>query len=196
MSLISADAVLIVIDVQQAFDNPKWGQRNNPSAEANIGHLLASWRSGSRPVIHIQHRNPKPGSLFNPDSPGFLVKPEALPLAGEPILFKDVNSAFIGTDLEQRLRSAGATTLVIIGITTDHCVSTTTRMAGNLGFHTYIVSDATATFERTGPDGKYYSAQLMHDTALASLNGEFADVVSTAQLLGGLVVKEPDSSVA
>jgi nicotinamidase-related amidase len=99
------------------------------------------------------------------------------------VIFKDVNSSFIGTDLEERLRKQGASMVVIVGITTDHCVSTTTRMAGNLGFTTYIVSDATATFERRGPDGKHYSAQQMHDTALASLNGEFAAVVDTRTVL-------------
>lgn len=189
MNQLFNDAVLVVVDVQQAFDNPKWGKRNNPSAETNIGQLLASWRARNRRVIHIHHCNPKPDSLFNPGSTGVLVKPEALPLEGEPVLFKDVNSAFIGTDLEQRLRSAGATTLVFVGLTTDHCVSTTIRMAGNLGFNAYVVSDATATFDRTGQDGKHYAAQLMHDTALASLNGEFAKVVSTAQVLEALEAK-------
>ena len=189
MNYLSEDTLLVVIDMQQAFDNPKWGQRNNLSAEANIAQLLASWREAKRQVMHVHHRNPKPNSLFNPDSSGIVAKPEALPLEGEPVLFKNVNSAFIGTDLEQRLRAIGATTLVVVGMTTDHCVSTTTRMAGNFGFDTFIVSDATATFDRSGPDGKYYPAQLMHDTALASLNGEFAEVVSTAQVLQALAAK-------
>ena len=115
-----------------------------------------------------------------------MVKPEAMPLAGEPVIYKDVNSAFIGTDLEQRLRTNGIADVVMVGITTDHCVSTSTRMAGNLGFTTYIVSDATAPFERTGPDGKHHTAEQMHDTALASVNEEFAIVVSTADLLAAL----------
>ena len=128
----------------------------------------------------------KAGGRFHPDAPGFAVKPEARELPGEIIITKQVNSAFIGTDLEARLRAGGITTVVIVGITTDHCVSTTTRMAGNLGFDTIIVSDATATFERTGPDGRHYSADEMHDTALASLSGEFATVMSTAQILESL----------
>jgi nicotinamidase-related amidase len=179
-------AALIVVDVQQAFNDPSWGERNNPDAERHIAQLLAGWRRTGRPLYHIQHRSQRPGSLFHPDAPGFQVKPEALPLAGEPVLYKNVNSSFIGTDLEQRLRASGIDTLVICGITTDHCVSTTIRMAGNFGFEVYCVSDATATFERTGPDGGHYSAQLMHDTALASLHGEFATVVPTAEVLMSL----------
>ncbi|QCP52602.1 cysteine hydrolase [Trinickia violacea] len=186
MNSLPRDAVLIVIDVQQAFNDPSWGQRNNPSAETNIAALLAGWRKTQRPIIHIQHRSARLESLFHPDRPGFKVKPEAEPLSEEPVIYKDVNSAFIGTDLEQRLRTMGAKTLVIVGITTDHCVSTTTRMAGNFGFETYLVSDATATFERRGPDGNVFSAELMHETALASLHREFATVIDTASVLAGL----------
>jgi nicotinamidase-related amidase len=180
------NAALIVIDVQRAFDNPAWGERNNLGAEANIAALLEAWRSTGRPLFHIQHRSQRPASLFRPDAPGFPFKPQAEPLAGEPVLSKSVNSAFIGTDLEQRLRDAGIATVVICGITTDHCVSTSTRMAGNLGFEAFIVSDATATFERVGPDARHYTAQQMHDTALASLHGEFATVVDTPEVLAAL----------
>ncbi|MEQ5843463.1 cysteine hydrolase [Paraburkholderia acidicola] len=186
MQSLSPDTVLIVIDVQQAFDDPSWGQRNNLAAEANVAALLAGWRKTRRPVIHVQHRSRRPESLFHPDRPSFAVKPEAEPLPGEPVIFKEVNSGFIGTDLEQQLRARGAVTLVIVGITTDHCVSTTTRMAGNLGFETYLVANATATFERRAPDGQHFSAQQMHETALASLHGEFATVLDTATVLAAL----------
>ena len=104
----------------------------------------------------------------------------------EPVLKKNVNSAFIGTDLKQQLDNANIKKVVIVGLTTDHCVSTTVRMAGNYGFDTYIVSDATATFDKTGADGQKFSAEIIHETALASLHHEFATVVDTAVLLSEL----------
>jgi Amidases related to nicotinamidase len=174
---------LLVIDVQEAFENPAWGARNNPQAEARIADIIGAWRSHGRPVFHVQHVNPTPGSLFNPGSAGVPIKAEARPLPDELLFVKCVNSAFIGTDLEVQLRARGIETLVIVGITTDHCVSTTTRMAGNLGFATYLVSDATATFERTGPDGRHYSASEMHDSALASLHGEFCTVIESSEAI-------------
>jgi nicotinamidase-related amidase len=174
------DAVLMVIDVQQAFNHRRWGQRNNPEAESNMAKLLALWRKAKRPIIHVQHLNPKPESLFN--GQGFEIKPEVAPLAGEPVVVKNVNSAFIGTDLQERLGSMGAKKLVLVGMTTDHCVATTARMAGNLGFDTWVVSDATATHERIGTRGQHYTAEEMHDTALASLNGEFATVVTASEI--------------
>lgn len=186
MKQLPINAALIVIDVQQAFDHPGWGRRNNPDAEGKIALLLAGWRAGGRPLFHVQHRSARPDGHFRPDAPGYRFKPEAQPLAGEPVICKSVNSAFIGTDLEQRLRDAGIGTVLLCGLTTDHCVSTTARMAGNLGFDTYLAGDAAASFERKGPDGRYFSADEMHATALASLHGEFATVVTTAQALAAL----------
>jgi nicotinamidase-related amidase len=180
---VTSHAALLLVDVQQGLDHPRWGKRNNPGAERNIASLLAAWRRAGRPVIHVQHMSVERDSPLRPELPGNAFKPEAAPLPGEPIFRKTVNSAFIGTTLEAHLRAQRIDALVIVGLTTDHCVSTTTRMAGNLGFRVTLVSDATATFERTGPDGAHHSAEQMHQLALASLHREFATVRGTDEVL-------------
>ena len=176
---------LLLVDVQQGLDDPRWGTRNNPEAEQRIADLLTGWRTAGRPVIHAQHLSLEPQSPLRQDRPGHVFKPEARPAAGEPVFQKHVNSAFIGTGLEAYLRTHGIEELVVAGITTDHCVSATVRMAGNLGFAVTVVEDACATFERQGPDGACYSADLMHRVTLASLHGEFATVRSTREVLAG-----------
>jgi nicotinamidase-related amidase len=179
---------LIVIDVQHAFD--EWEEagkrRNNPEAVARIVDLLHAFRQHGAPIFHIRHEGTRPDSTFLPGSTGFAVKDEAREREGEPVLVKRVNSAFIGTDLEDRLRTAGIKTLVICGATTNHCVETTTRMAGNLGFDARLVRDATWTFDRVGPDGDLHSAEAIHAMTLANLNGEFARIVSTAEAIASL----------
>lgn len=182
MSLSSGTALLL-IDVQRGLDDPRCGARNNPDAEHRIAELLAAWRQAGRPVIHVQHLSLEPDSPLREDAPGHVFKSEAMPWADEPVFRKHVNSGFIGTGLEAHLRGRGIETLVVAGLTTDHCVSTTVRMAANLGFAVTVVEDATATFERRGPDGTHYSAELMHRSALASLHGEFARVRSVREIL-------------
>ena len=179
---ITQKTALIIIDVQQGFDEPIWGRRNNPDAEANIARLIGVWRREKRPIIHIQHCSVEPGSPLRPELPGCQFKPEATPIEGEPVFKKTVNSAFIGTQLEAHLKDNGIAHMVIVGLTTDHCVSTTTRMAGNLGFNVLLVADATATFDRKGPDGEDYLAEDIHAIHVASLNGEFCQAVTTESL--------------
>lgn len=178
------NAALILIDIQQGFDDLKyWGARNNPGAEANAAALLQAFRNTGRPVFHVQHRSTNPVSPLRPGQPGCEFKPEVLPLPGETVIGKQVNSAFIGTDLEARLRALDICTLVIAGLTTAHCVSTTTRMAGNLGFRVLLAADACATNAQTGYDGRIYDAETVHALALASLHGEFAKVSDTVKIL-------------
>lgn len=176
-------AALLLVDVQKAFDDPYWGPRNNPQAEHNIATLLAHWRQQHRPVIHVRHFSVEAHSTLRPERPGAAYKDEALPIAGEKEFTKSVNSAFIGTDLEAYLHQQQITTLVIVGISTDHCVSTTTRMAGNLGFTNILVSDACASFDRRSYDGKIYPAEEIHQIHLASLDREFCTVKSTREVL-------------
>lgn len=159
MRHVDLTTALVIVDVQDVFDEPRWGRRNNPNAEANIARLLKEWRRRELPIFHVRHLSPVPSSSFNAAHAGSRIKRLVQPLDGEPTIIKSVNSAFIGTDLEERLRQNGITGLVMTGLTTNHCVETTTRMAGNLGFDSDFVSDATATFDRIGPDGIRHAAE-------------------------------------
>jgi nicotinamidase-related amidase len=191
-------SALIVIDMQYGFDNMAWGTRNNPGAEACVALLLKAWREAGGPIVHVHHHSTNPMGFFRPGTRGSEPKPQAAPRDGEAVYHKRVNSAFIGTTLETDLRNQGIESLVIVGLTTNHCVSTTARMAGNLGFDTYVVADATATFERFGADGRLRGADEVHDAALGDLHGEFAEVVDTKTVIAALIHKdrEPTPSVA
>lgn len=185
MTELAPNAALILVDVQQGFSETAYfgGNRNNPHAEVHIKQILEAWRASQRPIYHIKHNSTEPNSPLRPNQIGNEFMPEVTPQNHEPVIGKTVNSAFIGTDLEKRLRDNDIEQVVIVGLTTNHCVSTTTRMAGNLGFDTYLVADATATFDRTGIDGTVFPAQIIHDTAIANLHQEFATILQTDALL-------------
>lgn len=185
---MNSPPALIVIDVQQGFaeQDAAGARRNNPDALDRIVDLLAAFRAKGLPIFHIRHASTEPDSVFRPERTGFQVIPAALELPGEPVIVKNVNSAFIGTDLEARLRAGGHHMLVICGATTNHCVETSTRMAGNLGFDARLVRDAIWAYDRTGPDGDHHSAADIHAMTLSNLNGEFATIVTTGEVIAGL----------
>ena len=182
---IQGNSALIMIDVQQGWNDPSWGRRNNPNAEKVISDALELWRENNLPVIHVRHDSRNPDSLLKAGKPGYEFKPEAMPVDGEPVIVKHVNSGFIGTDLEQRLRAQGIHDLFFAGITTDHCVSTTVRMAANLGFNVFVIEDACVTFDRKDLKGRTIRAEDVHSVSLASLHGEFATVLSFNDLSAG-----------
>lgn len=175
---------LILIDIQDGFhDESYWGARNNPDAEKNAGIILNAWRNRGLPVFHVKHNSSNPKSKLAPNQPGNEIQGIVKPVAGEPVIGKNVNSAFIGTDLKERLDKQQIKSLVFVGLTTDHCVSTSVRMAGNFGFDVLLISDATATFDKVSHTGEKIPADIIHKANLASLHNEFATVLTTQQLL-------------
>jgi nicotinamidase-related amidase len=176
-------AALLVIDLQKAIDHPSWGERNNLDAERNIGALLHAWRSAGRPVYHIRHDSTEPESHYRPGQPGHEFKPEAQPLAGEVVIAKRTNSAFIGTNLEAELRGLDRPVLIVTGVITNNSVEATVRMAGNLGFDTFLVEDACFTFARKDWSGRLRTASEVHAMSLANLDGEYCTVVRTDDVL-------------
>lgn len=184
-SMIDQNTALVVVDVQKGLDDWDFygGHRNNPDAEKNMGKIVDHWRRENRPIFHVRHSSTNTNSPLHASKPGFQIKDEVAPLATEPLFTKNVNSAFIGTDLEETLRKGAIQKLVVVGLTTNHCVSTSVRMAANLGFEVILISDATACFNGIGINGTSYDAELMHQVTLASLKDEFAEILSSATLL-------------
>lgn len=176
------DATLIVVDLQHAIDDPRFGPRNNPGAESVIASLIAVWRDEGLPMIHVRHDSVEPGSPYAPGSPGHPFKPEAQPREGETVIGKNAHSAFVGTALEETLDALGATTLVLCGVLTHNSLEATARHAGDLGYRVFVVADACWATE-VQVAGRLWPAADVHALSLAHLDGEYAAVVDCAQTL-------------
>ncbi|MBE7184045.1 MAG: cysteine hydrolase [Methylobacterium mesophilicum] len=179
-------ATLLSIDMQQAFDNPTWPPRWNADVDRNGLALLAAWRETERPLIHVRHDSVEPGSTLRPGQPGNAFRPGFGPQGAEPVVAKSVNAAFIGTDLELRLRRLDIDTVAVFGITTDQCVSTTVRVGSNLGFRMILVEDACDCFALPDVQGGTIPAHDIHRAHVATLRAEFAQVATTAEMLDAL----------
>ena len=186
INMFSSNTALIIIDVQQGLDDPCYGKRSNPGAEVNMRRILNAWRKAKWPVVHIQHLASNPKSKLRPELPGCQIKDEVRPMYGERIFQKEAHSAFVGTGLEPYLRKNRYSELVLMGLTIEHCVSSTARSSDDLGFKTHVISDATAAFESYDHADTYIQAEVMHSVSLASLKQEFVHVLNTRQLLAHL----------
>jgi nicotinamidase-related amidase len=175
--------VLVIIDMQKCMSSEAAGPRNNPLAEQNIASLLQAWREAGTTVVHVRHISRSPTSLFAPGQAGVEFQPALAPLPGEHVVEKNVPDAFINTGLERWLRVRGVADLVIAGVSTNNSVESTVRTAGNLGFKTVVVADATFAFEKTDYAGVPRSADEVHAMSLANLNGEYATIMVTRDLL-------------
>lgn len=177
---------LIIVDMQRGMGVPSAGRRNNEEAEANIASLLAAWRAAKFPVVHVRHVSGTPGSPFWPGQVGSEFQPQFVPIAGEYTVEKHVADAFINTGVEDWLRANGIARLFVVGVSTNISIESTARTAGNLGFRVTVVSDATFAFEKRDYNGVTRAAEEVHAMSLANLNGEFAMVAKTAEVLSAL----------
>ncbi len=178
-------ATLVIIDMQKALDDPRYGQRNNPDAEANIARLLAFWRENGFPVVHIKDNSLDPNSPYAPGKPTHDFKDEVKPLDHETVVEKQTNNAFIGTDLMEVLEQIGHHELIMCGVHVHQCVESTVRMAGNLGFMVFIPEDCVIAVDVKGRDGRRWDADEVQALTLAVLDGDYAKVVTSADLMAG-----------
>ena len=180
---------LLLIDVQKGVNDTRYyggptGRRNNPEAEANIAAILEAWRAEGGKVAFTQHDSREDGSPLKLSLESGALLDGFVPAAEDIVVSKDVNSGFVGTPLEVELRRAGILRLIVAGFFTNYCVETTVRMAGNMGFDTYLVHDACATMNRVGLDGTDYDPELVHALSVATLHGEFCTAITTADAIG------------
>lgn len=174
---------LIIIDMQKCMREPAAGERNNPEAEANILRLLTAWRQAEQPIVHVRHISRTPGSLFWPGQPGVEFQSDLAPLPLEHVVEKNVPDAFVHSGLERWLHVRGIHRLVVVGVSTNNSVESTVRSAGNLGFETVVVADATFAFAKQDYTGTLRSASEVHAMSLANLNDEYASVLNTTEVL-------------
>lgn len=181
------DIALLVVDAQTAFDDPRWGPRNNPAADANIEALVELFTATGRPRVLVQHSSTNPDGRFHPSQPGHRFKDYLQHVVPDLLVTKSVHSSFHGTpDLHAWLTEQGVRALVVTGITTNHCCETTARVGGDLGYDVWFALDATHTFDQVGPDGALMTADEAARATATNLHGKFATVVSTAEIVSML----------
>lgn len=178
----SPTALLMIINAQKALHDVTAG-RSNTGAEGNIASLLQTWRREKKPLLHVKHVSENPRSSFYKDAEACQFLAPLTPMNDEAILEKTKSSAFINTDLNDRLQRQGIDTLILTGFTANDCIDSTARQAADLGFTTYVVGDATAMFDISGTDGKLIKAERLQQLTLANLNALCAKVIETAFLL-------------
>lgn len=180
---VPIDTVLLVIDVQQAIEDPCWGPRNNPGADDAVAALIAGWREASMPVVHVRHDSVDPASPYRPGQDLHAFKACATPVAGEPVFAKSTGSAFVGTGLDEHLTAGGHTTMVVCGVLTHNSVETSVRHAGCLGYRVFVAEDACQAAELRDASGFAWPAEAVHRLSLAALAGEYATIVASGQAL-------------
>ncbi|EPJ55891.1 MAG: isochorismatase hydrolase [Osedax symbiont Rs2] len=180
---VQSNSALIIIDQQQGIDDAKLGPRNNPEAQSVMLKLLAQWRQGNQPIFHIRHRSSEVDSVFWPQQSGFEFKRDFVPKSGERSIEKLVPCAFIGSDLLQQLQQLSIVSIVIVGASTNNSVEASARTAGNLGLSVTVGEDACFAFDKADYFARQRSASEVHAMSLANLDGEYAKVLSSKQLL-------------
>ncbi|MEM1403803.1 MAG: isochorismatase family protein [Pseudomonadota bacterium] len=176
-------AALIVLDVQDAIDQPVWDGKNNPDYVTVIQRLLDHWRANGWPVVHVKHDEPTPSSTYHTHGPFNGIKVEVTPTPGEPVIAKSQNCGFIGTELHEVLQSIGVRRFVVTGVVIHNSMDATIRAGKALGYEILVPDDATTAVPVTGRDGQRWDAGTVQAMTLAILDGEYATVVSSKDLL-------------
>ncbi|MEO0439184.1 MAG: isochorismatase family protein [Pseudomonadota bacterium] len=175
---------LIVLDVQRAIDQPVWNGKNNPGYLHVIQALLKHWREQHWPVIHVKHNEAHPASTYHTHGPWNAFKEEVAPLETESVVSKAQNCAFIDTELDALLQTLQAKSFVLVGVVVHNSIDATVRAGKALGYEILLPADGTTAVPVQGRDGKLWDAATVYELSLAILDGEYAQVIDSASLIG------------
>jgi len=178
---------LLLIDIQN--DYFPGGAMEVPGSVAvgeRAAALLAACRERRLSVVHVRHVSTRPGAgFFLPDTPGAEIHAGVAPLAGEAVIVKHFPNTFRDTPLLEQLKGLGVERLIICGMMTQMCIDATTRAAFDLGFRCQVAADACAARPQ-GFGGRMVPAEDVHAAFLAALNGIYAKVLPTGELIAAL----------
>lgn len=172
-------AALIMIDCQNTYREGMMALAGVEAALVEAQRLLERARTAGIPIFHIQH-DAGAGSPYDISVHLGQISAEVAPLAGEPVITKHFPNAFVQTDLEQKLRAAQASNLILAGFMTHMCVNSTARGAFSLGFQPTVVAAATATRDLPGAGQEVIAAGAVQVASLAALRDLFALVVPSS----------------
>jgi nicotinamidase-related amidase len=174
------DSILIIINAQNGLLDATQEGRNNSEAEKNILNILELWRTKKRSVIHVKHVSDDPNSNFFKNSVSCDFLNSLAPKNNEDVVEKEKSSAFAGTSLENLLNQKKTSNIILVGFTANECIDATARDAAAFGFETFVIGDATATFDIRDPYGKLVKAERIHKLTLANINAFYAKVIMTS----------------
>jgi nicotinamidase-related amidase len=174
-----AESTLVLIDCQNTYTRGVMELEGVQAALDEIEILLDRARSAGIPIIHIQHDD-GPGSLYDIEGESGAIVSRVAPHNGEPVVVKNYPNSFVQTDLDEVLKTANATNLIMAGFMTHMCVNSTARGAFNLGYEPTVVAAATATRALPGLQDATVPAEAVQSASLAAIADLFAVVVPGA----------------
>lgn len=183
LSAWAEDSILVIINAQNGLLDSTQEGRNNSQAEKNIVRLLKHWRAKKRQIFHIKHVSDNPESVFFRHSAGCGFLKDVEPLENEIVVEKTKSSAFAETNFESVLNKKSCSNLVLVGFTANECIDATARDSAAKGFETFVIGDATATFDLRDSSGKLVKADRIHKLTLININAFYAKVVNTSDVL-------------
>jgi nicotinamidase-related amidase len=177
------DSALVIVDAQREYLDGSVPLKGMDSALAELKSLLARARSLSIPIFHVVHHTQPGAPIFDPEGPMAEIIEAVKPEGSEPVIKKNLPSAFVNTDLQRYLQDSGRKEVVIAGFMTHMCINATTRSAVDLGFTPTVIASACATRDLPGSDGTVIPADVVHKSNLASLADLLACICDSSKEL-------------